>query len=138
MWSLATLLSGSSHVSASQVFISHQPVLNSFPSYCKPGMFPSTSGRSKSQRPDGTSNFSFLISEKRPEFQEVDIEIKLSYSTLIYRANTWNPWLHYRSYAKKERHWVTPKIQGFVSSSECAVRLATTCTVKVRHTSPLI
>ena len=60
---------------------------------------------------------------KCPEFQEVGIEIKLSCSTFIYRANTWSLWLHYRSYAKNERHWVIPKIQGFVSSSECVVGL---------------
>lgn len=68
----------------------------------------------------------------------MDLETKLSCSTFIYRANTWSLWLHRRSYVKKEKRWVIPKIQGFVFSSECAVRLATTCTIKVRHTSPLI
>ena len=68
----------------------------------------------------------------------MDLETKLSCSTFIYRANAWSLWLRHWSYAKKERRWVTPKIQGLVSSSECAARLATACTTKVRHTSPLI
>ena len=136
MWSLATLPSGSSPVSASQVFLSHQPVPK-IPLLLQTRHVSPTAGRSKSQRPDGTRHLSSVISENA-EFQEVDLETKLSCSTFIYRANAWSLWLRHWSHAKKERRWVTPKIQGFVSSSECAVRLATACTTKVRHTSPLI
>lgn len=78
---------------------------------------------------------SFWSQEKRPEFKEVDIEIKLSYSNSLFIGLTLGTSGFIIGHMPKERHWVTPKIQGFVSSSECAVRLATACTVKVRHTS---